>query len=92
MKKELVLVGAGTSSTPVILSADYMDSLGLGEHVLQVKLTNGQVVEHKFTVSALQTTVSPQTGDTTSMLGLLLAAGISGAAVVLFGLKRKSLS
>lgn len=92
MTRELVLVGSGTSSTPIVLLQFYMDSLELGDHLVQVKLMNGQMIEHKFTVSALQTTASPQTGDSTTMIWLFLAAGISGAAVVLFGLKRKSLS
>ena len=79
-------------STIVTLKADYLNTLTVGSHTLEMIWTDGSA-STAFTVSAQTVVESPQTGDN-SMMGLWIAvlfvSGFGVVATAVYGKKRKS--
>ena len=79
-------------STIVTLKADYLNTLTVGSHTLEIIWTDGSA-STAFTVSAQTVVESPQTGDNNSIalwIALLFVSGFGVVATAVYGKKRKS--
>ena len=79
-------------STIVTLKADYLNTLTVGSHILEIIWTDGSA-STAFTVSAQTVVESPQTGDNSMMalwIAVLFVSGFGVVATAVYGKKRKS--
>lgn len=76
----------------VTLKADYLNTLTVGSHTLEIIWTDGSA-STAFTVSGQTVVESPQTGDNNSIalwIALLFVSGFGVVATAVYGKKRKS--
>ena len=74
-----------SGSTMIELSAEYLDSLELGEHTLELEFDDGGIARTTFTVADPKSEEEPDAADTgafTSVNGGAVATGVSVAVII----------
>ncbi|MGN0774778.1 MAG: hypothetical protein ACI4MP_13420 [Candidatus Ventricola sp.] len=70
---------AQSGSTIIMLAADYVKTLAVGEHTLTMRYTDGET-SARFTVTVMPQDL-PQTGDSSRLSGWLALLGVCGAGL-----------